>query len=421
MVEFSQIQSAYKSLKKIGSDKKLIHYTTTEVLDKILSSATFWASNILYLNDAEEYKNGKNVIESCLKKIGQNLADNWTDNNSDIYTISFCKEEDLLSQWIIYAKESGISLELDSRFLEFNRIGDNFYFCVGAGSDGQEKLEFTSQKYFIGDVLSEMAYINDTNEQFEKEMNSVLTADGAECLEESDKINFYELKASYIKNPKFKAEYEVRASFLNCKSLDKDSSKVNQTKIKHFRMSNGVLRPYIEARICVWHKDDDNNIQPCLPLKAIVIGPSGTQQMVFNSVVHRTNFGECNIYNYLRYDRQKFVSNFVEYLASAALLLNKKIKIKPQNIIWEEGKSIEQLFKFADEQSKNIRDILRVLTYEWIQRNESHIVESGVESCYVAKYKSVIKNNKELENVKLNLYLTKEGILIKKSKIPYIF
>ncbi len=414
MVEFSQIQSAYKSLKKISGDTKLVHYTTTEVLDKILLASIFRASNILYLNDAEEYRNGKNVIEDYLKKSDQSAVDNLAISDTEIYTISFCKEEDLLSQWITYAKESGVAIELDSELLKFNRHGDNFYFCIGAVPIGQADSEFDSQRYLMGDVLSELDYIDTPNEQFRTDMNEVLHASGVECLEETDKTNFYELKASYIKNPKFNAESEIRASFLSCKSQCCDNE--SYTHIKHFRMSNGVLRPYIEAKICIWSKDI---ISPCLPLKSIVVGPSGVQQTVFNSVVHRIKYGECNVYNYLIYNRQKFADNFAEYLAAVEAFLIGNAKMEPRKCRWSSEKGIEQLFEFVDRQPESVKNVLNALTYEWIELNKSYIAEQGIQICGITEYKYDTKD--KLDIIKNNFYFTKEGILIKKSKIPYIF
>ena len=36
----------------------IYHYTSTEVLDSLLTEATFWASNLYYLNDSSEYQTG---------------------------------------------------------------------------------------------------------------------------------------------------------------------------------------------------------------------------------------------------------------------------------------------------------------------------------------------------------------------------
>ena len=35
-----------------------------------------------------------------------------------------------------------------------------------------------------------------------------------------------------------------------------------------------------------------------LPLKSITVGPSGSQQSVFDSIVHRIKYGETKVYDY---------------------------------------------------------------------------------------------------------------------------
>ena len=52
-------------------ETRLYHYTSTAVLDSLLSNATFWASNIYYLNDASEFQTG---IEALKKHLVQVLA-----------------------------------------------------------------------------------------------------------------------------------------------------------------------------------------------------------------------------------------------------------------------------------------------------------------------------------------------------------
>ena len=59
-------------------------------------------SQIQYLNDYQEYKEGVKVVGNIPVGI---------DNN--IFAVCFCGEEDLLSQWKYYGKNSGIAIEFD--------------------------------------------------------------------------------------------------------------------------------------------------------------------------------------------------------------------------------------------------------------------------------------------------------------------
>lgn len=67
-----------------------------------------------------------------------------------------------------------------------------------------------------------------------------------------------------------------------------------QSKVQYFVMPHGVLRPYINVKFGYIMKDS-NKFIPMIPIKSIIIGPSGRQQAVFDSVVHRLVYGENNI------------------------------------------------------------------------------------------------------------------------------
>lgn len=62
MINYKAVNQIYNDMSLIysqnKSERKIFHYTNTEVLDIILSNATLRASHVLYLNDAEEYYRG---------------------------------------------------------------------------------------------------------------------------------------------------------------------------------------------------------------------------------------------------------------------------------------------------------------------------------------------------------------------------
>lgn len=120
--------------------KKMYYYTSTETMQKILQNGNMWATNLAYMNDAREVVNGLDEIKKLLlnvrtiKKwlqrhqeldikeddyIKMNLADIFTDDSrqelldsSSKFTLSFCEKKNLLSQWIAYARESGVCIEM---------------------------------------------------------------------------------------------------------------------------------------------------------------------------------------------------------------------------------------------------------------------------------------------------------------------
>lgn len=115
---------------------KLYYYTSTDTMRYILGSGDIYATNIRYMNDSEEYTNGlneikllmldKKMVQAWITKRGRNdvkisdMKKIFTDKNlkknrenREFYSISFCEKNDLLSQWAIYAKEAGVSIQMD--------------------------------------------------------------------------------------------------------------------------------------------------------------------------------------------------------------------------------------------------------------------------------------------------------------------
>ena len=104
----------------------LYYYTTTETMSFILKKGDIFATNISYLNDSEEYINGLKELRELLcgdkaDRYVQSAQNHLAEADAyrealkkahDIYSISFSQEKDLLSQWYMYAKESGVPVIL---------------------------------------------------------------------------------------------------------------------------------------------------------------------------------------------------------------------------------------------------------------------------------------------------------------------
>lgn len=100
------------------------HYTDINGFIGIMNNQELWASNTKFLNDKAEGKEGlqltKEIITEHLEKGGLNVyfeclnmdLQNVINSGSkeDIYSISFCRESDLLSQWRGYGKNGGIAI-----------------------------------------------------------------------------------------------------------------------------------------------------------------------------------------------------------------------------------------------------------------------------------------------------------------------
>ncbi len=432
--------------------KSLFHYTSTEVLNIILKTCSFRATNIFYLNDSKEYITG--VAE--LKKIFKNndafssiIEKMETDNGKSfpgLYTISFSKEADSLHQWITYAKESGVAIELD-----FELLIDS-------------KKEWVLKQDLCGDVeigsspigiLKPLKYFGSSNldriwEEFLTKENDLKDS----ILEQKTiKEILLRMIASYIKNDSFKGENEFRITVFPIKEKDSFS------QIKYFPF-NGTLRPFLEVSFAIRNQ---NSLNKKLPIKSITIGPSGKQQAIFDSVVHRIKYGKLNVYEYA-INYEGLINNFADYINELLCWLDAKgykNYIKETISINKDGTyGVNAILADKSQTEKNLlNDIEKKLDSKWYSPNpyndqsiDTLQIKTLVEKLifYWIKdnkdYLSKIKNEKNeliyneailhidetksitsliaeriIHEFKEDYYFSKEGMIIKKSKIPYIF
>jgi len=115
----------------------LYHYTSKENFSNIISSKELWASKIGSMNDYSEIEYTR---DSFLTQISNILRERKNENSRDIisrvraifddkickniYSISFSKRANLLSQWNRYGGESGVSLGFNLLLLKEACIRD---------------------------------------------------------------------------------------------------------------------------------------------------------------------------------------------------------------------------------------------------------------------------------------------------------
>lgn len=138
----------------------LCHYTDASGLEGILKSGTFWATNIAYLNDPEEFRFAYRVLERMISK-GERALDRTLvgafldglrtggghDNESDrTYIICFSARRDDLSQFRAYSDNTrGYALEFEPGELvqamnEYLRNSNGEYFTLRKVRYGEEDL-----------------------------------------------------------------------------------------------------------------------------------------------------------------------------------------------------------------------------------------------------------------------------------------
>lgn len=261
----------------------LYYYTTAETMRYILTQGDIFATHISYLNDSEEYINGLRELREVfadMRSEGKKGSDIFKKDTYEkalkeipqIYSISFSKEADLLSQWYMYAGEAGVRLGLlfpeerqefeikkknakkdDPKKAVVSKLRDVHYFT----KMGMPYKNYQNEKERIRAVIKE--YADETGMKEDDEAND---------------IRLWKDVAPYIKNYEFRQEKEVRLIF-NGGIVDGNPEGELEPVLIEYRNAKGVLIPYID----VYRKEG-------WPVVEIMVGPGRNQTRVFNSICH---------------------------------------------------------------------------------------------------------------------------------------
>ncbi len=374
---------------------ELYYYTTTQTMQSILSNGDIFATNIRYLNDSEEYLNGVQEIYRLLQDY--NLLKKWKEQRDEaklndcdpedifneelleknkellekkfeLYSISFCEKNDLLSQWAIYARESGVSIKLnfEERVYSFSakkvKLGNDGKICELWKSTPKEVLYFTKES-MEGDVYNKTSI---------KIFDRLFIGEEAQDLMELINITWREVSA-FVKRYDFKQEAEYRLLF--------DPERTAFYPKIEYRVDNKVLKPYIDV-FC------ENG----WPIWEIMVGPGFNQDIVFESVKHFLNNATVKI----------GVTDTAGYIQRVEGYFNGLPEVQLDEYTELDEKLKDKKMLKLDLQTAKIN------FWDLVHRLVDGIVEAGdiIEdaSQYVRKY-----------------YFTKSGVIVTRSSIPYIF
>ena len=233
-------EDSYKNL----SPKLLYHYTSLEVMYKILEQDEMWAGNIRFSND---------YMEGIILPDGKN-------ETNDNYAISLSTEGDLLSQWRGYCGNGGVSIEMmfKSEPIRFKIIDKDFdktggciedlcfpfpviYLEVKKGQPNEFKkhLEVHKGIELKSFLLQIIPYLKNKHFFEEKEYRLVFSNNDyrlSKCINYRDIGNGS--KVPYIKiRPK--GEYGITERVPSVEAeFDKDINDI----LKSFQERNGVMR-----------------------------------------------------------------------------------------------------------------------------------------------------------------------------------
>lgn len=274
-------------------NQTLYHYTSIDAFMSIMKNRDFWISNMRFMNDSQEFVNGRDIfikviqerlcnenekVKSFLLKLQDICKSDISSgifkiNSKDIFSLSFCSNGDILTQWQFYGEE-GVSIGFYNNICDINRItfmDENQY--------DEEIREKNPKDVFPHDELICCTYpvIYDNNEKV-RIFNQILDM-GISAIEKSDAVEdmcvdeisyalfFY---FALMKDEHFSHEQELR--FLDF--TPKKNSSV------HFRKRGKIILPYLKKKIL------DANCRPhdIFPIADIVIAPGSQQEYVSDSI-----------------------------------------------------------------------------------------------------------------------------------------
>lgn len=295
MISFDDIEEF-----SVSDKDKYYHYASVDAVKSILQHKdqvyTMWASHLSFLNDWEEFENGRELIFCVLEKfIKNNLGENNNPENvlfqqtvekflrearfadkdicidgeiifsRNIFVLCFCQEENSLNQWKYYGKESGIALE-------FN-LGECEYLGIICG----EPESYVTQKPY------KVIYDDITKKKVLERLVNKMYQEFLENQEDKQRALLHSLADMYglcplFKHRDFKDEQECRLLF---RPVYNDNQHDVRELVK-YRKRDGILLPYMEVGLHVNKKSD--NSQPLI--KNIIIGPGENQQLLYQSIRH---------------------------------------------------------------------------------------------------------------------------------------
>lgn len=236
---------------------KLYHYTDAGAVKAILESNEIRLTDMRFMNDSEELTHGTKLVIKEIRegrlhhRLHKDYADIATSYVADeltslletgfgkhpIYSCSFSKEGNLLSQWRAYGN---YCIEFDSESLEATLTE-----CIYEARVARESMLHSTVEALRG--------IGRDMRKYDGELRHM----GSESY-----FNLLRLIAS-IKHPSFSEEQEIRIL---------TDERLSNSLDRNYRVRNDMLIPYVNFSI------------PFTSISAVNVGPMKYQEMAFDSM-----------------------------------------------------------------------------------------------------------------------------------------
>ena len=304
------------AFRKNTKAKPIFHYTSIGGLQGILSSKTLRFTNIKYMNDKDEIIAGLDSMAkacSASEEERDNLRSAFISHGTQTFVCCFSLEEDSLPMWNYYTKEinnQGYNIEFDDKklvesILRSNPVLDGCDFAFGnvdysKDNDSEYSKTITSEILSSMELLISKLFLTVAKGALVKQSSNIdesALKEWEEKINQSEKkqklselpIYFYNgEKCSFEKNPSgdylyfikrdcFRQEKEFR---IVISVPDELLSKLANENVYKFRVSNGVLVPYLELKF-----SED-------VVKSLTISPTVQSDLVEQSIQDYMNY--CN-------------------------------------------------------------------------------------------------------------------------------
>ena len=291
--ELEQLLPYYEKKFGVYKPSRIVHYCTISTFNKIVEPyitqdsmpridddtgesyeakyIRFFASDLNFLNDREEYNIGKQYVENASGKLDD------PDNPEKLFIACFCNETDNLTQWKYYGKETGTGLAVE---FDTNDVLLNYCDRCECGGVTSEKY---SQRHDISFLPYKVHYGPRRDckgvkaEKKIKELDSIVEAALPKQLE-LNSVTEQTAKVGiipYIKHEAFEDEKESRITLYQIHNHGKACSSIQ------YRVGD-VIKPFIEMRIFY----GNIKAQTKIPIKSITIGPGRDQNLLFRSIYY---------------------------------------------------------------------------------------------------------------------------------------
>ena len=300
-INYSLLEKSKLTFKKGARERSIFHYTSIHGLQGILSKKTFHFTNIKYMNDRDEVIAG---IESLYKNIDvpekdlAELRSFLSDDQESVFVCCFSLDNDSLPMWNYYTKEinnQGFNIEFSDKklvesLLRFNPDLDGCNFSFGTvdyskdNNSEYSSIFITEIGRLVKELFSNLLNTKSVKEDINKKENfselPIYFYNGKSCSFDKSSIESF---LCYIKRDCFRQEQEFRIVITVPKYL---LPKLKEKEIYKFRVSNGVLVPYLEL---IFSEE---------VVKSITISPTVKSDLVELSIRDFLEYSNFNIQDY---------------------------------------------------------------------------------------------------------------------------